>query len=105
MKFLFFEAPRRLEFLCSDGLLWCVPVMRGEGFHQNRAMASETHDCDKRPQSPSDHLWARGPTRRAEPDGRSLDFADTMRELGLTLGGICAVFLVIILIVRFFVLA
>ncbi len=70
-------------------------------------MASETHDYDKRPRthSPSDQLWGRGPTRRADPNDRSLDFSDTMRELGLTLGGICAVFLVIILIVRFFVLA
>jgi hypothetical protein len=65
-------------------------------------MASETHDYDKPPRtpSPSDQLWGRGPTRRVEPDDRSLDFGDTTRELGLTLGGICAVFVVIIFIVE-----
>jgi hypothetical protein len=65
-------------------------------------MVSETHNYDKRPHtlSPSDQLWRRGPTRRAEPDDCSLDFGDTMRELGLTLGGICAVIVLIIFIVE-----
>jgi hypothetical protein len=67
-------------------------------------VASEAHDYDKRPQtlSPGERLWGRGPARRVEPDDRSLDFGDAMRELGLTLGGICAVFLAIILVVKLF---
>jgi hypothetical protein len=68
-------------------------------------MASEIHDTHQRPWTlaPSDQPWGKGPTRRVAPDDRSLDFGDAMRELALTLGGICAVFLAIILVVKLIV--
>lgn len=46
--------------------------------------------------------WGR--SRNKDPDDRftSLDFADTLFELGTTLAGICGVFLIITVVVRLF---